>query len=294
MSTAETWTVLDLLRWTTAHFGKQGIETARLDAECLLAHALDTQRLRLYLEFDKPVEEAERARFRELVKRRGSDRVPVAHLTGRKEFWSLPLCVTPEVLTPRPDTETLVQAALECLPEREAPGCLLEVGTGSGAVALALLSERPKLRVVATDVSPAALAVAGSNAERLGLADRLDLRSGSLYEPVAGERFGLVVSNPPYLAEAEAAGLAPELAFEPRQALFAGPEGTEVLRELVVGSPAHLEPGGYLLVELAPTQAPAVAGWMRAAGYEDVRVHDDLARRPRVVSGRLAQIGGNA
>lgn len=294
MSAAGTWTVLDLLRWTTAHFGKQGIETARLDAECLLAYALDTQRLRLYLDFDKPVEEAERARFRDLVKRRGTDRVPVAHLTGRKEFWSLPLEVTPDVLTPRPDTETLVQAALERIEEPDAAGCVLDLGTGSGAVALALLSERPKLRAVATDVSPPALAVAGANAERLGLADRLDLRGGSLFAPVAGERFDLVVSNPPYLAEGEAAGLAPELAFEPRQALFAGPEGTEMLRALVAGAGAHLEPGGWLLLELAPDQAQVVAGWMRAAGYEGVRVHDDLARRPRVVSGRLAQIGGDA
>lgn len=294
MSATETWTVLDLLRWTTAHFGKQGIETARLDAECLLAHALDSPRLRLYLEFDKPVEESERARFRELVKRRGAERVPVAHLTGRKEFWSLSLRVTPDVLTPRPDTETLVEAALGRLPEREAEAQLLDVGTGSGAIALALLSERPKLRAVATDVSAAALCVARENAESLGLADRWELREGPLFAPVAGERFDLVVSNPPYLAAAEAKGLPPELAFEPKQALFAGPEGTELLQALVAGAAPQLAPGGCLLLELAPAQAPAVAGWMRAAGFEDVRVHDDLGRRPRVVSGRLARTGGDA
>ncbi len=298
MSEAETWTVLDLLRWTTAHFGRQGIETARLDAECLLAHALDTERLRLYLEFDKPVEPQERARFRELVRRRGGERVPVAHLTGRKEFWSLPLRVTPDVLTPRPDTETLVQAALDRLPGPAAgdgaAARLLDVGTGSGAVVLALLSERPGLRAVATDVSAAALAVAAANAEALGLADRLELREGSLFAPVAGERFALVVSNPPYLAAGEAPGLAPELAFEPQAALFAGPEGTELLGALVAGAAKHLAPGGSLLLELAPAQAPAVAGWMREAGFGDVRVHDDLARRPRVVSGRLAGTEGDA
>jgi release factor glutamine methyltransferase len=294
VSAPEIWTVLDLLRWTTAHFGKQGIETARLDAECLLAHALETERLRLYLEFDKPVEEAERARFRALVKRRGADRVPVAHLTGRREFWSLALRVTPDVLTPRPDTETLVEAALAFLPEREAEARLLDVGTGSGAIALALLSERPKLLAVATDVSAAALAVARENAEAHGCTDRLVLREGSLFAPVAGERFDLLVSNPPYLAEGEAAGLAPELAFEPRAALFAGPEGTELLEALVAGAADHLEPGGALLLELAPAQAASVAGWMRAAGFEDVRVHEDIGRRPRVVSGRLARTGGNA
>jgi release factor glutamine methyltransferase len=294
VSAPETWTVLDLLRWTTAHFGQRGIETARLDAECLLAHALETERLRLYLEFDKPVEESERARFRALVKRRGTERVPVAHLTGQKEFWSLPLRVTPDVLTPRPDTETLVQAALDRLPGREAAARILDVGTGSGAIALALLSERPKATGVGTDVSAAALAVARENTEALGLRDRLELRAGALFAPVAGERFDLIVSNPPYLAESEAPGLAPELAFEPKQALFAGPLGTEVLQALVEGALAQLGPNGFLLLEVAPAQAPIVAGWMRTAGFEDVSVHDDLGRRPRVVSGRLARTGGDA
>ena len=294
MSGAETWTVLDLLRWTTAHFGRQGIDTARLDAECLLAHALETDRLRLYLEFDKPVEESERARFRELVRRRGAERIPVAHLTGRKEFWSLPLRVTRDVLTPRPDTETLVQAALAVLPAGEAAARMLDVGTGSGAIALALLSERPGLRAVATDVSAAALAVAEQNAEALGLRGRLELRAGPLFAPVAGERFDLIVANPPYLAAGEAASLAPELAHEPEAALFAGPAGTELIEALVAGAPPHLAPGGRLMVELAPAQAPAVAGWMRAAGFGNIAVHDDLGRRPRVVSGRLAGTGGNA
>lgn len=293
MSTAETWTVLDLLRWTTAHFGRQGIETARLDAECLLAHALETDRLRLYLEFDKPVEASERVRFRELVRRRGAERIPVAHLTGRKEFWSIPLRVTRDVLTPRPDTETLVQGALGRL-AADAEARVLDVGTGSGAIALALLSERPKLRAVATDVSAAALAVARENATALGMDTRIELRAGPLFDPVAGERFDLVVSNPPYLAQGEAAGLAPELAHEPAQALFAGTAGTELLEALVAGAAPHLVPGGWLLVEVAPTQARTVAGWMRVAGFEDVAVHDDLGRRPRVVAGHRVRTGGSA
>lgn len=180
------WSVLDLLRWTTDYFASKGIDGARLDAECLLAHALGTERLRLYLDHDKPVLEDERARYRDLVKRRAEDRVPVALLTGTKEFWSLPLRVTPDVLVPRPDTETLVEAVLGRLPERDAPLRLLDLGTGSGAVALALARELANARVVATDVSARALDVARDNAARLGLAERVRFVAGDGLAPVAG------------------------------------------------------------------------------------------------------------
>jgi release factor glutamine methyltransferase len=282
----KTWTILDLLRWTTEHFAKQGIESARLDAECLLAHALGVDRLRLYVDFDKPLAPAERAGFRELVRRRAESRVPVAQLVGRKEFWSLPLTVTKDVLTPRPETETLVEAALELAPEREAELHVLDVGTGSGAVALALAAERPKARVTATDVSPAALAVASGNAERLGLAGRLRFLTGSLYEPVAGERFDLIVSNPPYLWDAPGAAHAPELAHEPREALFADEQGLALLRRLAQGVAERLRPGGAAAFEVSPEQADRVAGWCRDAGLLDVTQRRDLARRVRVVFGR--------
>jgi release factor glutamine methyltransferase len=287
MSTAaaRTWTVVELLRWTTDYFGSKGIETPRLDAECLLAFALESDRLRLYLEFDKPVHDAERARFRELVKRRAEDRVPVALLTGRREFWSLALRVTRDVLVPRPESETLVQAALDRLRDVSAPLRILDVGTGSGAVVLALLSELPCARAVATDVSAPALAVAERNARELGLSSRLELRQGDGFAPACGERFDLVVSNPPYLAESEAPTLAPELACEPARALFAGGDGTELLRRLAAGAPAVLVAGGALAVELAPAQAPSVTQWMAAAGLGDVRVQQDLAGRARVASG---------
>ncbi len=279
------WTVLELLRWTTDHFAAKGIDTPRLDAECLLAHALGQERLQLYVDFEKPVEPAERARFRELVRLRGGERRPVAQLTGVREFWSLPLRVTPDVLVPRPETETLVQAVLDRLPAR-APAALLDVGTGTGAVALALARERPALEVTATDVSEAALAVARGNAEALGLADRVRFRAGSLYAPVSGERFAAVVSNPPYLAEREADGLAPELAHEPPAALFAGPRGDEQLRALVDGARAHLDAGGVLALELAPGQAEPVVEACRGAGLVEAAVVRDLAGRPRVVTAR--------
>ncbi len=285
-----TWTVLELLRWTTDHFGKRGLETPRLDAECLLAFALGADRLRLYLDFDKPASPGERDVFRELVRRRADERVPVAQLIGRKEFWSLPLLVTADVLSPRPDTETLVAAALELLPEHHGEARVLEIGTGSGAVALAIASERPRARITATDLSPAALKVAERNARQLGFAERIELLEGSLFAPVIGRRFELVVANPPYLAapadEAERARLAPELAHEPEVALFAGPDGMEVLRELAAGAARFLAPGGGLALELAPEQAPIVADWLREAGLGEIVTHRDLAARPRVVSAR--------
>ncbi|RIL06525.1 MAG: peptide chain release factor N(5)-glutamine methyltransferase [Proteobacteria bacterium] len=284
----KTWTVLDLLRWTTQHFAERGIDTPRLDAECLLAHALGCDRLRLYVDFEKPVEDAERARFRELVRERGQARVPVALLVGSREFWSMPLAVTRDVLVPRPDTETLVAAALDAFPEREASFAVLDVGTGSGAIALAIARERPKALVVATDLSPAALAVARGNAERLGLADRIRFGEGSLFEPVAagGERFDLVVSNPPYVAERDAASLAPELGHEPATALFAGPDGTDVLRPLAEQVADFLAPGGRVFVELDPAQAPRVAGWLAEAGLGEITTHRDAAGLVRVVGAR--------
>jgi release factor glutamine methyltransferase len=276
------WTVLELLRWTTGHFRERGIESPRLDAECLLAHALGCDRLRLYVDFEKPVGEPERARFRALVRERARERTPVALLTGVREFWSLPLRVTRDVLVPRPETETLVAAALDCFPDRHAELRILDVGTGSGAVALALARERPHARVTATDLSAAALALALANAEALGLADRVRFLEGSLYEPVAGERFDLVVSNPPYVPEADAARLAPELRHEPAAALFAGEDGTDLLRPLALGARAHLAPAGAVALELDPRQSDRVAGWLRDAGLADVAIHRDLARTPRV------------
>jgi release factor glutamine methyltransferase len=287
----EVWTVLDLLRWTTAHFSARGVESARLDAECLLAHALGTERLGLYIAFDKPVNQAERARFRELVRRRAEARIPVAQLTGRKEFWSLSLRVTPDVLIPRPETETLVSAALALLPLREAAVRVLDVGTGSGAVALAIAQERPKAVLTATDISQEALKIAQQNAEEHGMADRIRFLAGDLLEPVRGERFDLLVSNPPYLADSLRAELAPELAHEPSCALFAGPDGMTVLRALAAGAGAVLSPGAGIACEIDPAQTEALTASFRDVGFEQVRVHRDLAGRPRVISARRAPSG---
>jgi release factor glutamine methyltransferase len=283
--------VLSLLQWTTAHFEKQGIDTARLDAECLLAHALGVERLRLYVDFDKPVQAGERAAFRELVQRRASERIPVSQLLGSKEFWSLEFQVTRDVLTPRPDTETLVQAALDRFPEKETPIRVLDLGTGSGAIALAIAVERPQSVICATDKSQEALKLAQENAERLGNADRIRFVEGDWLVPVRGEHFDLVVSNPPYVAESERAGLPPELAHEPDMALFSGADGLDALRILVREIPGVLAPGGAFALEMAPDQASKVAEGCRKTGFQDVSTHRDLAGRPRVVSGLSSDQG---
>jgi release factor glutamine methyltransferase len=280
------WTVLELLRWTNDYFTRAGIETARLDAEVLLAAALETDRLRLYLDYEKPVEAEERDRFRALVQRRARERVPVSLLLGQREFWSLPIRVTSDVLTPRPETETLVEAALSKVPDRERAVRILDLGTGSGAIALALASELPHAEIVATDLSEAALQIAAENADRLHARERIRLVPGDLFEPVAGERFDLVVSNPPYVGRDEEASLPPELAHEPEMALFAGADGLDVIRRLVSEAGDHLSAGGWLLIEHAPQQVEAIERELRQAGFSELERRFDLARLARVVGAR--------
>ena len=282
------WTVLELLRWTTAHFAERGIESARLDAECLLAHALGATRLSLYLEFDKPLGESERAGFRELVRRRAAERVPVSQLIGRKEFWSLSLRVTPDVLTPRPETETLVTAGVELLRRSGPAPEVLDLGTGSGAIALALAHERPDARITATDIRQEALKVAQQNAEELGMAERIAFVVGAGLAAVPGRRFALIASNPPYLDPRERASLPPELAHEPEVALFAGDGGLALLAELGRTAADWLSPEGALALEHAPDQAGAVAQACRDGGLTEVALHRDLAGRPRVTTARRA------
>ncbi len=287
MSGGRSWTVLELIRWTTDHFASRGIETPRLDAEVLLAHALGTERVKLYIDFEKPVEPSERAVFRELVRRRADQRVPVAQLCGSREFWSRSFRVSADVLIPRPDTETLVDAVLTRLPSQRCGQAIADIGTGSGVIALSLALELPDASVIATDISPAALQIARSNADELQV-DCVSFREGSLYEPLAGERFDVIVSNPPYLAKQEAHALPPELDHEPEQALFGGADGYAVLRPLIAGASGHLLPGGLFAVEVGLGQAEEVAGSFAAADLTDIETVRDLAGHPRVVLGRCA------
>jgi release factor glutamine methyltransferase len=258
--------------------------TPRLDAELLLANALGCSRTRLFTARDESVRTAAGERFRALLAERRAGR-PVAQLTGRREFWSLDLAVTPDVLTPRPETELLVERALARIAGHRSPR-VLDLGTGSGAVALAIAAERGDAALLATDASPAALAVARVNASALGLA-QLDFACGDWFAAAGTGQFDLIVSNPPYVADDEWAGSDPELAFEPRAALAAGPDGLDALRVIVAGAPAHLAPGGWLVLEHGASQGGAVRDLVRRAGLGSVATTADLAGLPRVTEGRL-------
>lgn len=274
---------LELTRLAAEHLATKGVEDPRLDAELLLAHVLRVRRLDLYLQFERPLAPEEVEAYREAVRRRAR-REPLQYITGVAAFRELEVAVDPRVLIPRPETEVLVGAVLEWAQGRA--GLLaLDIGTGSGAIALSLLHEGPFERVVATDLSAAALAVARLNAERLGLTDRLDAREGPLWEPVGdAERFDVIVSNPPYVAETAAATLAPEVAaHEPGAALYGGPDGLEVVRGIVEGAGARLRAGGLLAVEVGLGQAPTVAAWLDRAPFGRPRIVEDLTGRERVV-----------
>lgn len=253
-----------------------GIADAPRDARLLLAHALGIAPDRLTLVLRDPAG-AEQAAFGEAIARRAA-REPVSHITGRRLFWGRAFHVTADVLDPRPETETLIAEALGAPFTR-----LLDLGTGSGAILLTLLAERPAARGLGCDLSPAALAVAEGNAATLGLSGRAEFRQGDWFGPVEG-RFDLIVSNPPYIAEAEMAGLAPEVLREPRMALTPGGDGLDAYRAIAGGAGAHLTPGGRLMVEIGPTQGAAVAGLMAAAGLQGIALHPDFDGRDRVVS----------
>lgn len=260
-------------------------DNPRVEAEILLAAALARPRSHLAAHADCQVLDCEATdRFEAYVTRRALGE-PVAYILGEKEFWSLPLAVAPGVLIPRPETELLVERALAHLP----PGTdldVLDLATGSGAIALAIASERPACRLTATDLSQAAIEIALHNAKRLHL-DRVELLAGSWFEPVAGRGFDLIASNPPYIAQDDPRVERGVRSFEPHAALYAGPTGLEALTAIVEGAPRHLRPGGWLVLEHGDTQGEAVRALLTHAGFDDVHTHRDLAGRERCTEGAM-------
>ncbi len=269
-----------------------GNAAAAADLGALLALALGVPRAWLVAHGDHAVDDAPLARFEALLRRRLAGE-PMAYLRGWQEFWSLRLAVGPDVLVPRPETELLVELALARMGEvcecprsgLDEPGRLADLGTGSGAIALALASERPGWQIIATDRSPAALAVAAGNAARLGLG--VEFRHGDWFAPLAGERFDIIVSNPPYVAADDHCLELDGVCREPRTALAAADAGLADLASIAATAPAHLTPGGWLLLEHGADQGPAVRELLVAAGFAAVCAHADLAGQPRVSFGCL-------
>lgn len=282
------WTIGRILKWTEQYFKDKGIESPRLDAEVLLAHVLEKQRIYLYVHFDEPLQPGELAAYREMIKKRVL-RVPVAQILGEKEFMGLTFKVTADTLVPRPDTEILVQAAVDRLRAMagEEPLRFADIGTGSGAICLSVLHYLAGTVADTVDISPAARAVAEENAASLGLADRITFHTGDLLQPLSGISFAAILSNPPYIPEADIAKLAPEVRLkEPHTALSGGQDGLDFYRRLANEAPAMLVPGGFTAFEVGIHQAGDVADLLKANPLIDrTEILPDYAGIDRVVVG---------
>ncbi len=285
------WTVLRLILWGADYLGQKGVRRGRLDAEHLLAHVVGVGRLQLYLEYDRPLTTDELEGFRPLLHRRAK-REPLQYIIGRQPFRELDLEVSSAVLIPRPETELLVGEILDWTARHErAEMTALDVGTGSGAIALSLAFEGPFASVLATDVDEGALEVARRNRDSAELGDKVELRLGPLFDPLhPGERFDVIVSNPPYVAESEAVTLDPEVVeWEPKRALFGGADGLEVVRGLVHGAREALRPGGLLALEVGVGQAGPVVRLLEDTGQiRELRVRRDYSGKERIVLARRA------
>lgn len=283
---AQPWTVRRVLEWTTGHLQKHGSETPRLEAEILLAHARKCKRIELYTNYDTELTDAVRATMRDLVNRRAKHE-PVAYLVGYREFFSLDFRVTPEVLIPRPETETLVMEALGVL-KTLPTSTVLDLCTGSGCVAIAIAKNCPTAVLAATDFSAGAIAVATENAAHHKVSERVTFHTGDLFAAVPAEsQFDVMVSNPPYIPSADIATLHADVQqYEPRLALDGGADGLDLIRRICADAKPHLKPGGWLMFEFTPEQAPAILALAQEHGYSDATIVKDTAHQPRFLRAR--------
>jgi release factor glutamine methyltransferase len=281
-----TWTIRTVLEWTTRDFAARGIDSARLDAELLVAAALGIERVGLYLDLDRPLAESERSAIRALVSRR-REREPVAYILGYRDFYGRRFSVNRSVLIPRPDTETLVEQVLSCVPE-DRPCRVLDLGTGSGIIAITVAAERPLAQVTATDLSEDALSLARTNAAFHEVSERVSFELVDLCG--SGSAYDVIASNPPYIETAVIAGLQPEVrVHEPVLALDGGADGLDVIRRMLVELASVCEPGGQLLMEIGLGQATALRKLLAEhPAWELVAVHPDMGRIERVVQVRRA------
>ena len=278
----ETLPLLEVLRGTERYLADRGVENPRLNAEHLLAHALGLKRMELYLQFDRPLTETERAPLRDLVKRRGT-REPLQHVLGTAEFHGRTFACDKRALVPRPETEQLVELALEIAKAHAAP-TLLDIGTGSGVIALTLALEIPAASIHATDLSPDALALTAENAARHAITDRVTFHQADLLPPGAA-KFDLIIANLPYIPADEIAALSPEVRHDPHAALDGGPDGLDLIRRLIDTAPDRLAPGGALLLEIGAGQTDAVNALLSARKFRDISVRPDYQNIPRFAVG---------
>lgn len=283
----ESWTIQKLLSWVTEYFTGKGVDSPRLSAEWLLCYVLGYKRIELYTQFNKVVGQEQLSRLHELVKRAGAHE-PVAYITGKKEFYSLEFEITKDCLIPRPETELLVERAIEFLRTRTGEQFVCDLCTGCGCVAVAIARNFAGCQIVATDISDAALSVAEKNVAKHGLMNRIKLLQGDLFEPViAGlgpARFDLIASNPPYVSELEYEKLAPNVKdFEPKSALTAGKDGLDIIKKIIANTNQYLKPAGTLMLEIGNEQGNAVRNLLETVGYfSDVKIEKDYSTLDRL------------
>jgi release factor glutamine methyltransferase len=278
----QTLPLLEVLRGAESYLSARGVENPRLNAEHLLAHTLGLKRMELYLQFDRPLGENERAPLRDLVKRRGA-REPLQHLLGTVDFHGRTFASDRRALVPRPETEQLVEITLE-IAQSKSSSAILDIGTGSGVIALTLALELPSAMIEATDLSPDALALAAENAARLGATERVRFQQADLLPPGA-TKFDLIIANLPYIPAAEIETLSPEVRHDPLSALDGGPDGLDLIRRLIESAPDRLNHGGALLLEIGAGQSAAVEELLASRKFRDISLRSDYQDIPRFALG---------
>ncbi len=291
----ETWNILKLLQWTLDYFSHRGIENPRLDAELLISYALNSSRVQLYTQFDRVLEPEELKKIKELIKRRAL-REPLAYIRGVKEFYSLEFIVSPAVLIPRPETELLVEEVLKNPPNPplskggEGGFKILDLGTGSGCIAITLAKHLPQAQIWAMDISADALEIAKLNAKKHGVENQISFIQGDILLPEIQKAlppFDLIISNPPYIPSDQIPGLAPEVIYEPKLALEGGPDGLHFYQQISLFSKTHLKPNGWIILEIGENQAESLKTLFHDAGFESVEIQKDLAGKNRLLLTKL-------
>ncbi|MBN1507605.1 MAG: peptide chain release factor N(5)-glutamine methyltransferase [Sedimentisphaerales bacterium] len=284
------WTIQKLLNWTTEYLTQKGVDSPRLSAELLLSSVLELKRIELYTQYNRVLEEEHLARLRELVKRAGRHE-PIAYLVGKTEFYSLEFEVTPDCLIPRPETELLAQRSIEFLRQRPGPRQVCDLCTGCGPIAVAVARNVPDAKVIATDISAPALAVAARNVEKHKLQDRVELRQGDLFDPLIAQldQFDLIVCNPPYVSSAEYEELEKNVKdYEPRIALYGGEQGLDVHRRIAERATEFLKADGALLLEIGHKQGPPVRKLLELTGsFQNIQTDKDLSAHDRMVIAKI-------